>query len=101
MLDEGAPACRTCIHRQQLTPRAEASSTASSVQPTLVDSTKGTSSTFPLGTRGLLRSILANELTERIYGTMDEATWTYPSHGEDTTPEAERRNLGSGAPADW
>jgi hypothetical protein len=30
---------------------------------------------------------------------MDDATWTYPSHGEDTTPEAERRNVEGGAPA--
>jgi hypothetical protein len=32
---------------------------------------------------------------------MDDATWTYPSHGEDTTPEAERPHLGEWRARGW
>ena len=35
-----------------------------------------------------------DDLEERVFGPMDDATWIYPGHGKDTTLETERPHLG-------
>jgi hypothetical protein len=44
---------------------------------------------------------LMDDLEERIFGPMDDATWIYPGHGKDTTLGAERPHLGEGAARGW
>jgi glyoxylase-like metal-dependent hydrolase (beta-lactamase superfamily II) len=36
---------------------------------------------------------LLNDVTERIFGPLPDATWVYPGHGRDTTLRAERPHL--------
>ncbi|WP_436693753.1 MULTISPECIES: hypothetical protein [unclassified Geodermatophilus] len=35
-----------------------------------------------------------DDLEERIFGRLDDSTWVYPGHGNDTTIGAERPHLG-------
>ena len=34
-----------------------------------------------------------DDLEERIFGQLDDATWFYPGHGKDSTPGAERSQI--------
>jgi glyoxylase-like metal-dependent hydrolase (beta-lactamase superfamily II) len=44
---------------------------------------------------------LMDDLEERIFGPMDDATWIYPGHGNDTTLGAERSHLGQWRARGW
>ena len=44
---------------------------------------------------------LMDDLEERIFGPLDDATWIYPGHGKDTTLGAERPQLGEWRARGW
>jgi glyoxylase-like metal-dependent hydrolase (beta-lactamase superfamily II) len=44
---------------------------------------------------------LMDDLEERIFGRMDDATWFYPGHGGDSTLGAERPHLGDWRARGW
>jgi glyoxylase-like metal-dependent hydrolase (beta-lactamase superfamily II) len=44
---------------------------------------------------------LMDDLEERIFGPLDDATWIYPGHGKDTTLGAERPHLGEWRARGW
>ena len=44
---------------------------------------------------------LMDDLEERVFGPMDDATWIYPGHGKDTTLGAERPHLGEWRARGW
>ncbi|SDY02111.1 Glyoxylase, beta-lactamase superfamily II [Modestobacter sp. DSM 44400] len=44
---------------------------------------------------------LMDDLEERIFGPLDDATWIYPGHGKDTTLGAERPHLGEWRERGW
>jgi glyoxylase-like metal-dependent hydrolase (beta-lactamase superfamily II) len=42
-----------------------------------------------------------DNLEERIFGPLEDATWIYPGHGKDTTLGAERPHLGEWRARGW
>lgn len=44
---------------------------------------------------------LLNDVTERLFGRLPDATWVYPGHGRDTTLGAERPHLGEWRERGW
>jgi glyoxylase-like metal-dependent hydrolase (beta-lactamase superfamily II) len=44
---------------------------------------------------------LMDDLEERIFGQLDDATWFYPGHGNDSTLGAERPHLGEWRARGW
>jgi glyoxylase-like metal-dependent hydrolase (beta-lactamase superfamily II) len=44
---------------------------------------------------------LMDDLEERIFGPLEDATWIYPGHGKDTTLGAERPHLGEWRARGW
>jgi hypothetical protein len=42
-----------------------------------------------------------DDLEERIFGTLPDATWVYPGHGDDTTLGAERPDLAEWRARGW
>lgn len=44
---------------------------------------------------------LMDDLEERVFGPMEDATWIYPGHGKDTTLGAERPHLGEWRARGW
>jgi glyoxylase-like metal-dependent hydrolase (beta-lactamase superfamily II) len=44
---------------------------------------------------------LMDDLEERIFGPLDDATWFYPGHGNDSTIGAERPHLGEWRARGW
>ena len=46
-------------------------------------------------------STLMGDLEARIFGLMDDSTWIYPGHGNDTTLGAERPHLGEWRARGW
>ncbi len=44
---------------------------------------------------------LFNDVTERLFGRLPDATWVYPGHGHDTTLGAERPHLGEWRERGW
>ena len=44
---------------------------------------------------------LMNDLEERVFGRLPDATWVYPGHGADTTLGAERPHLGEWRARGW
>jgi glyoxylase-like metal-dependent hydrolase (beta-lactamase superfamily II) len=44
---------------------------------------------------------LFNDVSERLFGVLPDATWVYPGHGNDTTLGAERPHLGEWRERGW
>ncbi len=44
---------------------------------------------------------LLNDVTERLFGQLPDATWVYPGHGKDTTLGAERPHLAEWRERGW
>ena len=44
---------------------------------------------------------LLNDVTERLFGPLPDATWVYPGHGHDTTLGTERPQLGEWRERGW
>ena len=44
---------------------------------------------------------LFNDVSERLFGRLPDATWVYPGHGHDTTLGAERPHLGEWRERGW
>ena len=44
---------------------------------------------------------LLNDVTDRLFGPLPDATWVYPGHGKDTTLGAERPHLGEWRERGW
>ena len=44
---------------------------------------------------------LMDDLEERVFGTLDDDTWVYPGHGDDTTLGRERPQLGQWRARGW
>jgi glyoxylase-like metal-dependent hydrolase (beta-lactamase superfamily II) len=46
-------------------------------------------------------TLLLNDVTERLFNPLPDATWVYPGHGRDTTLGAERPHLGEWRERGW
>jgi glyoxylase-like metal-dependent hydrolase (beta-lactamase superfamily II) len=46
-------------------------------------------------------TLLLNDVTERLFDVLPDATWVYPGHGRDTTLGAERPHLGEWRERGW
>jgi glyoxylase-like metal-dependent hydrolase (beta-lactamase superfamily II) len=46
-------------------------------------------------------TLLLNDVTERLFNPLPDATWVYPGHGRDTTLGAERPHLGEWRDRGW
>ena len=46
-------------------------------------------------------TLLLNDVTERLFNRLPDATWVYPGHGSDTTLGAERPHLGEWRKRGW
>jgi len=46
-------------------------------------------------------TLLLNDVTERLFNRLPDATWVYPGHGYDTTLGAERPHLGEWRKRGW
>jgi glyoxylase-like metal-dependent hydrolase (beta-lactamase superfamily II) len=46
-------------------------------------------------------TLLLNDVTERLFNRLPDATWVYPGHGKDTTLGAERPHLGEWRERGW
>ncbi|HEX4255046.1 MAG TPA: MBL fold metallo-hydrolase, partial [Streptosporangiaceae bacterium] len=44
---------------------------------------------------------LMNDLEQRVFGRLPDATWVYPGHGADTTLGVERPHLGEWRARGW
>ncbi len=46
-------------------------------------------------------SLLLNDVTERLFGPLPDATWVYPGDGNDTRRGTERPHLGEWRERGW
>jgi len=46
-------------------------------------------------------TLLLNDVTERLFDRLPDATWVYPGHGNDTTLGTERPHLGEWRERGW
>jgi len=46
-------------------------------------------------------TLLLNDVTERLFDRLPDATWVYPGHGRDTTLGAERPHLAEWRERGW